>query len=149
MYIDAMSGMFESQKDIKPGSFDESKYEIFSSEYLSNPVLTPLVRNLRETFSNPAPWIKYFINYDPLPDIKNISVPILMIYGENDTQVPPALNVPVLLENVPGINIKIYPKLNHMMQPSKTGKVSEYAEIEETISPVVLEDIKKFILSVQ
>lgn len=78
-------------------------------------------------------------------DLKNIKVPVMMLYGENDTQVPPALNVPVLIENIPDINVKVYPKLNHLMQTSETGKVTEYAEIEETFSPVVLEDIKQFI----
>ena len=143
MYIDAMRGMFESQKN--DVAFDETRYAIFSPENLSNPVLGPLAKNLRDNFSDLVPWLKYFINYDPILDIKNISIPILMLYGENDTQVPPSLNVPVLLENIPGINVKVYPELNHLLQHSKTGKVNEYTEIEETISLEVLEDIKLFI----
>ena len=149
MYIDAMKGMLESQKEINPIAFDENRYAIFSPENSSNPVLAPLARNLKDNFSNLAPWLKYFINYDPIPDIKNISVPILMLYGGNDTQVPPSLNVPVLNENIPGINIKVYPELNHLMQHSKTGKITEYAEIEETISQEVLNDITEFILLIQ
>lgn len=148
MYINAMRGYFKSQKNINPIPFDENKYSIFSPENLSNPVLAPLAKNLRDTFSELAPWLKYFINYDPMPDLKSISIPIMMIYGENDTQVPPALNVPVLSENKPDINIKVYPELNHLMQHSKTGKVNEYSEIEETISPEVLEDIVSFIKSI-
>lgn len=147
MYIDAMKGMFESQKNNNPVSFDETKYAIFSEENISNPVLAPLAENLRKNFSKLAPWLKYFINYDPIPDLKNISIPILMLYGEKDTQVPPSLNVPVLLENIPDINVKVYPDLNHLMQHSISGKVNEYAEIEETISTDVLEDIKLFIQS--
>ena len=149
MYIDAMRGMFESQKEIAPTPFEETKYAIFSQENLANPVLSPLAKNLRENFSNLAPWLKYFINYDPLSDIKKISVPVIMLYGENDTQVPPSLNVPVLLNNTTGLNIKVFPELNHLMQHSKTGKITEYAEIEETISPEVLEEITQFILSVK
>ena len=145
MYIDAMKGMFESQKENNPVAFDENDYAIFSPENLSNPVLSPLAKNLRDNFSNLAPWLKYFINYDPIPDLKNISVPVMMLYGEKDIQVPPSLNVPVLRENIPGINIKVYPDLNHLMQHSITGKITEYAEIEETISPEVLEDIRLFI----
>lgn len=149
MYMEAMRGMFASQKDNDPVPFDETKYKIFSPDNLSNPVLAPLAKNLSDNFSNMAPWLRYFINYDPLNDIKNISVPVLMLYGENDTQVPPSLNVPVLLNNVPGINIKVYPELNHLMQHSKSGKINEYAEIEETISPEILEDIKLFIQSIK
>ena len=147
MYIEAMRGMLNSQKENNPVAFDETKYAIFSHENLSNPVLAPLAKNLRDNFSNLAPWLKYFINYDPIIDIKNISIPIIMLYGENDTQVPPSLNVPVLLNNISGINIKVYPELNHLMQHSKTGKIHEYADIDETFSIEVLEDIKKFIQS--
>ena len=147
MYINAMKGLFDSQRDINPIAFDESKYEIFSPENLSNPVLSPLAKNLKENFFDLAPWLKYFINYDPIYDMKNISVPIMMLYGEKDTQVPPSLNVPVLLENISDIKVKVYPELNHLMQHSETGKINEYAEIEETISQEVLEDIKLFIES--
>lgn len=146
MYIDAMKGLLASHKGDNPEPFDKTKYEIFSTQQ-SNPVLAPLAKNLKDSFSNPAPWIKYFINYDPLGDIKNISVPMFMIYGEKDIQVPPSLNVPVLTENKPGITVKVYPQLNHLLQHCETGRVTEYADIEETISPEVLQDIRDFILA--
>lgn len=148
-YIEAMKGMFESQKENNPIPFDETKYEIFSNENSSNPVIAPLVNNLRDNFSQLNPWLKYFINYNPIQDLKNIQIPLYMLYGENDTQVPPSINVPVLKSNIPDVNIKVYPQLNHLMQHSKTGKITEYREIEETISPEVLEDIKTFILSIK
>ena len=72
-----------------------------------------------------------------------------MLYGGNDTQVPPSLNVPVLNENIQGRNVKVYPELNHLMQHSKTGKITEYSDIEETIASEVLMDITEFILSIQ
>lgn len=157
MYVDAMKGMLESQKGNEGSNFeatdqmtfDETEYAIFLPESLSNPVLAPLAKNLRDNFSQLNPWVKYFINYDPIKDLKETSIPVLMIYGELDTQVPPALNVPVLQENTPEIKVKVYPKLNHLLQPCKTGKITEYADIEETISPEVLEDIKDFILSIE
>jgi uncharacterized protein len=31
--------------------------------------------------------------------------------------------------------VKEIPNVNHLFQTAKTGKVTEYAEIEETISP--------------
>lgn len=148
MYLDAMKGMFESQKTKDSIPFDESKYQIFSPENLSNPILNPLIKNLRDNIADLDPWQKYFINYNPIDDIKNIKVPIFMLYGEKDIQVPPSINLPDLLQNMPGINVKVYPGLNHLMQHCKTGKINEYAEIEETISPEVLEDIKIFIHSV-
>ncbi len=38
------------------------------------------------------------------------------------------------------------PGLNHLFQTAKTGAISEYAQIEETIAPEVLELIGKWIL---
>ncbi len=37
------------------------------------------------------------------------------------------------------------PNLNHLFQQCETGAVAEYAQIEETISPDVLEIISKWI----
>jgi hypothetical protein len=36
--------------------------------------------------------------------------------------------------------------LNHLFQTAKTGAPGEYAEIEETISPIALEKIASWIL---
>lgn len=147
MYIEAMRGMFDSQKNVDRISFDKSKYEIFSEKWKENPVLAPLIKDLDDHISYLSPWLKFFINYDPLPDLRRISVPLLMIYGDNDTQVPPSLNVPVINDHVTNAQVNIYPQLNHLMQHSITGKVTEYADIEETFSPEVLHDISNFILS--
>jgi hypothetical protein len=39
------------------------------------------------------------------------------------------------------VTIKSYPGLNHSFQPATTGMPNEYATIETTIAPEVLEDI--------
>ena len=146
MYLEAMKGMFRSQKETDPTPFDESEYEIFSEKWASNPIVAPLAKNLKETFYELQPWLKQFINYNPINDIQKIDVPLLMIYGEKDTQVSPSLNVPVLEAEAKNAIVKVYPGLNHLMQHCKTGKVKEYGEIEETISTEVLQDITSFIL---
>ena len=38
------------------------------------------------------------------------------------------------------------PGLNHLFQTSQTGAVAEYGQIEETIAPVALETMSKWIL---
>ena len=43
------------------------------------------------------------------------------------------------------VTIKEFPGLNHLFQESKTGLPNEYAEIEQTFSPLVLEEIKNWI----
>ena len=38
------------------------------------------------------------------------------------------------------------PGLNHLFQTAKTGAISEYGEIEETMSPVAMEKVAAWIL---
>ena len=63
-------------------------------------------------------------------------------------QVTEELNVPALRSALPKGKsnvIKTYPDLNHLFQHCKTGKVTEYGEIEETFSEEALKDIADWI----
>ncbi|MDX5479221.1 MAG: alpha/beta hydrolase, partial [Cyclobacteriaceae bacterium] len=39
--------------------------------------------------SRTTPWVRYFYNYNPANEIRKIKIPVLALYGSNDTQVPP------------------------------------------------------------
>lgn len=93
-------------------------------------------------------WYRFFIDYDPQPVIKKVSCPVLALNGEKDMQVTEKLNVPALRSALPKGKsnvIKTYPDLNHLFQHCKTGKVTEYGEIEETFSKEALKDIADWI----
>ena len=62
-------------------------------------------------------------------------------------QVPPALNADLARRLAPEAKVKEFPQLNHLMQHATTGDSTEYREIEETISPEVLEAITDFLHS--
>jgi fermentation-respiration switch protein FrsA (DUF1100 family) len=98
-----------------------------------------------------SPWMKYFLVYDPLPALRDLSIPVLALNGEKDTQVPPTENLlPVeeaLLEGGnPDVTAEVLPGLNHLFQTAETGVPAEYAGIEETFSPAALEKIATWIL---
>lgn len=98
-----------------------------------------------------SPWMKYFLVYDPLPELRDLSIPVLALNGEKDTQVPPTENLlPVeeaLLEGGnPDVTAEVLPGLNHLFQTAETGVPAEYASIEETFSPAALEKIATWIL---
>lgn len=101
--------------------------------------------NVRKAYESPSKWVQHFLSYDPAGDMKKVSVPAFLIYGEKDMQVPPSLNAGPAQFYIPAAKVKVYPGLNHLMQHSETGNIDEYAEIEETFSREVLEDIRKFI----
>jgi len=98
-----------------------------------------------------SPWFRYFLSYGPAPTLEKVKCPVLAINGEKDLQVPPKQNLPAIrkaLEAGGNKNFEIdeLPGLNHLFQTAKTGAPSEYADIEETMSPVALEKIANWIL---
>jgi hypothetical protein len=97
-----------------------------------------------------APWFVDYVRIDPADYLKNINCRVLALNGMNDLQVLPDENLAgiekglKLAENNQ-LTIKKYDKLNHLMQESETGMPQEYSTIEQTIAPVVLEDIANWI----
>lgn len=94
-----------------------------------------------------SPWMQYFMAYDPGKDIPKIKCPVLAINGQKDLQVNADTNLDKIKVLKPDATVKKYPDLNHLFQHCKTGMLNEYSQIEETISPEVLADIAKWILS--
>ena len=97
-------------------------------------------------------WYRYFLTYDPAPALRKLTCPVLAINGSKDTQVPPQQNLPAIRKALEEGGNKHFeavemPGLNHLFQTAKTGALSEYAQIEETISPVALERIGSWILA--
>lgn len=68
---------------------------------------------------------------------------MLALNGAKDLQVPPKENLGEIRKALGKggnrqVTIKEIPGLNHLFQTCKTGAVSEYGEIEETIAPAAL-----------
>jgi pimeloyl-ACP methyl ester carboxylesterase/thiol-disulfide isomerase/thioredoxin/general stress protein 26 len=91
-------------------------------------------------------WYRFHIRFDPADYITRLHIPILTIYGEKDV----LLNTQKNANNWQNystaahnshITIKIIPNLNHLLQHCTTCTTTEYAQIPETIAPVVLEEI--------
>ena len=91
-----------------------------------------------------SPWYEFFLDYDPASDISKTTCPVLVMNGEKDLQVIASSNVEAIKGNLPKnkkSQVKIYPGLNHLFQECTTGLPTEYINIEQTISPIALEDI--------
>lgn len=98
-----------------------------------------------------APWFRYFLTYDPAVALSKVKCPVLALNGDKDRQVLADQNLPAIraaLEASGNTHFEIdkLPGLNHLFQTATTGSPSEYAEIEETISPVALDKIATWIL---
>ena len=98
-----------------------------------------------------SPWFKFFLTYNPKPTLNKVKCPVMAINGEKDLQVPPKENLSAIEDALKtggnqNYTIKELPGLNHLFQTAQTGVPSEYAKIEETISPVTLKIIGDWIL---
>ena len=98
-----------------------------------------------------SPWYRYFIHYNPVLALEKIKIPVLAINGDCDFIVSSELSLPVLSKALERVGNNDYtvvelPYMNHWFQTCKTGAMSEYGALEETISPSVLKLIVDWIL---
>ena len=93
-------------------------------------------------------WLDFFVRTDPVPFIKKMRCPTLVLQGEKDFQVILEENLPQIRKNIhKKAIIKTYPDLNHLFQHYNPSQPTNYALIEETISTDVLKDILDFLNS--
>jgi len=88
-------------------------------------------------------WMRYFLTFDPQASLVLVHCPVLAINGAKDVQVAADVNLPAIEKALRAggnsdVTVRELPNLNHLFQTSKTGAVSEYAQIEETMSPIAL-----------
>lgn len=101
---------------------------------------------------NPWPWMKVFLQYDPATSLAKVKCPVLAVNGDKDLQVPADINLSTIEKALKqggnkDVTIKTYKNLNHLFQESDTGNPADYRTIEQTFSPLVLEDMSKWIKS--
>lgn len=100
--------------------------------------------------TNLSPWFRFFIRYDPRPALGGLAVPTLALFGGKDTQVDAdqnqsAMEAALAASGNEDVTIRRFAEMNHLFQTAGTGSPSEYARIEETMAPEVLELIGSWI----
>jgi uncharacterized protein len=146
-------------------NFDKQAYDLVQNEADSAVVTQKLKALVKESGINSAmppeavdqqihmmtsPWFRFFLAYDPLPDLKRTKCPVLALYGEKDLQVPPKINLPMVQKALQDggntqAEVKQLPALNHLFQHAYTGSPTEYAAIDETFSPDALKVISDWL----
>ena len=98
-----------------------------------------------------SPWFRFFLTYDPRPTLAKVRCPVLALVGEKDLQVPPRENLSEIEKTLKAagndrVHAEELPGLNHLFQTCRTGNITEYAEIEETIAPSALTRIGDWVI---
>jgi fermentation-respiration switch protein FrsA (DUF1100 family) len=86
-----------------------------------------------------SPWMRYFLAYDPLPAIRKVRQPILILQGALDQQVT-ADQAEMLAKAAResgnrDVTPRVFPGLNHLFLPAKTGAPSEYSSLSTNTIP--------------
>jgi pimeloyl-ACP methyl ester carboxylesterase len=153
--VAVMQGIFEL---IKNNSEDtetlRSKLEVYIGEQLerNEVVLEGMTKEeytKKQTAQLTRPWLRYFLNHNPRVSLAKVKCPVLALNGEKDVQVGPR-NLKVIEQALldggnKQVTIKEFESMNHLFQRCETGAMDEYAKIETTMEPEVLETVSNWI----
>lgn len=97
-----------------------------------------------------TPWFKRFLHIDPAVYLSKVKAPVLALNGEIDRQVEAGPNLQGIaaalkLAGNTDVQTREMPGLNHLFQHARTGGMEEYASIEETMSPDVLQTVAAWV----
>ncbi len=137
---------------------DEKRKELIQYYKSVEPILQEMLPERTEinTFINQqvnaslSPWAQFFYTYNPSDELEKVTIPVLSLNGSKDVQVDAKINQSAIkeaLEKARNKDFKIIEMegLNHMFQESETGSISEYSTIEQTFSPLALNEITRWI----
>ncbi|HTL98305.1 MAG TPA: hypothetical protein VL181_05815 [Holophagaceae bacterium] len=96
------------------------------------------------------PFLRVSLLSDPTASWRAVRCPVLALNGSLDHQVPAEGNLAGIVAALKaGGNQKAesatLPSLNHLFQTAKTGDEEEYAALDETMAPLVLQRISAFV----
>ena len=97
-----------------------------------------------------APWMKFFLNYDPRHTLAQVTCPVLALNGEKDIQVDADQNLPEIRAALTkggnkDATVEKLPGLNHLFQTVEMGSIDEYARTPETFAPTAMQKISDWI----
>jgi uncharacterized protein len=135
-------GLVRQEKD--PAAAEKKLNDLVRSTGMANAMPPPALESQIKMIS--SPWFRYFLDYDPTPTLKQLTIPVLALDGDKDLQVPSAENLPLIQAALEAAENKDFevaelPNLNHLFQHSETGSPSEYGVIQETFAPEALTKI--------
>ncbi len=108
-----------------------------------NPMLASLFRE------SVQPYMISWIKYNPQEEIKKLQLPILIINGTKDIQVPPS-DAELLYKANPKSTLKIIENMNHIFKEIKVDEdnVKSYSDPKLPVIPELIEVMTSFINSI-
>jgi dienelactone hydrolase len=88
-----------------------------------------------EASSGKAPWMKFFLTYDPLPTLRKVKAPVLIVQGGTDQQVTPE-QAPILDKTLReagnrDVTLRVFPERNHLLLADPVGFPGAYTKLKD------------------
>jgi hypothetical protein len=95
-------------------------------------------------------WFREHFAHDPLKTIKQVKIPVLIIQGEKDLQVPKE-EAELLAQALKGsgnedVELHVLPDLNHLMRYHPEEPTLQYRHLDEPVDKRVLEIIVGWVI---
>lgn len=141
-----------------PPAIVEESQKIFNSLKMGNPY--PEVSQLLSGLFRPSvqPYLISWMKYHPAQEIEGLDIPILILQGDNDSQVQ-VIDAESLHKAAPGSKLVILPEMTHMLKDSPIRKekmfesrsnLTEYSKVYQDDSlpfpSALIEEMTDFIL---
>jgi uncharacterized protein len=89
-----------------------------------------VAQRLAQVESTAAPWMRFFLDHDPLETARRTKIPVLLLQGATDTQVTRDQAEELAGAFKAGgnldVTVHILPEVNHMFLDDAEGHVSGY-----------------------
>lgn len=97
----------------------------------------------RDSLAAASPWFRSLLAHDPVPVARRLRMPVLLVQGETDRQVPaaeaPALAAAIRAGGNRDVSVRLFPAVNHLLLRDPDGSVAGYAALpSKQVVPEVL-----------
>jgi dipeptidyl aminopeptidase/acylaminoacyl peptidase len=79
----------------------------------------------RDALAATIPWVRWFMDHDPLPVARRVRAPVLILHGGTDRQVTAGqaeeLGAAILQGGSTDVTVRVFPGLNHLFLPDAVG----------------------------
>jgi hypothetical protein len=83
-----------------------------------------------------SPWLRYFLDYDPLPTLRRVRAPVLILQGATDLQVAPSqaneLAAALRAGGNTRVTTRVFPETNHLFLVDPSGDPTRYSSLTDT-----------------
>lgn len=107
---------------------EQNRYSIDSVQHLRGAARDSAIATSKRIIDSAAmrqPWLKFFLDYDPLLVARQVKTPVLILQGETDRQVSPTeaekLAAAFRSAGNSSVTVRLFPETNHLFLADRNG----------------------------